>query len=202
MTVKLADIAGQVTTTTGTGTITLGIPVVGFVSFAQAGLVSGDQFYYVINTDLIDGIPQKREVGKGTFTVNEGVVTLSRDQVVRSTEDDNSRVHLNGDSQVYATVVADFFSPRYYDLAVATANWVRETETDPWIATKTLNGIFDFDRPIVDLNLSQVTDRLLISDIQREWAKVYRVEASADNTLKFYAYSLPITDFELQIGVV
>jgi hypothetical protein len=65
-----ADRARMLTPTTGTGTITLGLPVVAFQSFAAAGIVDADEVEYLIE----DGIGW--EIGLGRYAA--AGPTLSR----------------------------------------------------------------------------------------------------------------------------
>jgi len=79
-----------------------------------------------------------------------------------------------------------------------TSDW---TGSGPYIATKTVTGLLSTDTPIVDIDLSGAT-YADVPDIVAEWATVYRVEASAANTLKVYATAEPTKSFSLQIKVV
>ena len=76
MTFVVADRVRQVTTTTGTGTITLSGSLTGFQTFSVIG--DGNTTYYtIVNVD--DG---SWEVGLGTYTASG--TTLSRDEVLSS----------------------------------------------------------------------------------------------------------------------
>lgn len=79
-----------------------------------------------------------------------------------------------------------------------TTDW---TGSDPYVATKTVSGILSTDVPIVDIDLSSVTFAN-VADTQTDWALVYRVEASADDEIKFYATEEPTEDLDVQIQVV
>ena len=88
------------TSTTGTGTITLGSASDGFQSFADAGVANGDIIRYVIE----DG--NNFEIGSGTYTSSG--TTLSR-TVVESSESDNSAITLSGSAVVFSTIAAQDF---------------------------------------------------------------------------------------------
>jgi hypothetical protein len=93
---KLYNLARMTTATTGTGTITLGVAVSGYLTFANAGVQSGDVLFYGIN----DGAAS--EVGWGTYTASG--TTLSRN-VIKSTNS-NAAINLDGSAQVYVTALA------------------------------------------------------------------------------------------------
>jgi len=83
----------------------------------------------------------------------------------------------------------------------ASSDWTQATGSDPYIATMTVTGVLSTDTPVVDINLSSVT-YADVPDVQGDWALVYRVEASADNEVKFYATAEPVEDLTVQIQVV
>ena len=70
MTAKNSDIARMTTGTTGTGTITLGTNVPGYLTFTQANIADGQK----INYSIEDGT--NRETGWGIFTLSG--LTLTR----------------------------------------------------------------------------------------------------------------------------
>ena len=82
------------TTTTGTGTITLGSAADGYQSFSDAGLADGDLIKYTIE-DANGGW----EVGTGYVNITNG--TMSRDPHASSSS--GSNITLSGDAVVYAT---------------------------------------------------------------------------------------------------
>lgn len=98
---KLYNLARVATSTTGTGTITLGSAVSGFLSFAGAGVQNGDTVSYGIK----DGTSS--EVGTGVYTSSG--TTLTRN-VVKSTNSDNA-INLSGSAEVFITPLAgDFYN--------------------------------------------------------------------------------------------
>lgn len=94
---KLYNRAKMTTATTGTGTLTLGSAVTGFLSFADAGASDADVISYVI----ADGASW--EVGYGTYTASG--TTLSR--TVRKSSNSNSAISLSGSATVAITPHAE-----------------------------------------------------------------------------------------------
>ncbi|MGE0629650.1 MAG: hypothetical protein AB7O43_17715 [Hyphomicrobiaceae bacterium] len=114
------NLARMTTATTGTGTITLGSAVAGFLSFAAAGVQDGDTVYYGIK----DGTAS--EVGLGTYA--SSATTLARTNVLKSTNSD-AAINLSGTAEVYITAVAE-------SLVGRRAIWVPATAMVP----RTTNG--------------------------------------------------------------
>ena len=101
---KLFNLARMTTATTGTGTMTLGAAVPGYLTFAQAGVANGDVVDYAVK----DG--NNSEIGTGTYTAAGTTLTRS---VTKSTNS-NSVINLSGIAEV-------FISPRAETLADATS---------------------------------------------------------------------------------
>src|ERR1700676_328487 len=93
---KLYNLARMTSATTGTGTLTLGAAVAGYLTFSGAGVADGDVVLYGIK----DG--SSSEVGWGTYTASG--TTLSRN-VYKSTNS-NALISCSGSQEVYITALA------------------------------------------------------------------------------------------------
>lgn len=98
---RLFNLARMTTATTGTGTLTLGSAVSGYLSFSGAGVSNGD----VVSYGIIDG--SNSEVGTGTYTSSG--TTLSR-TVIASTNS-GSAISLSGSAEVFITALANNILP-------------------------------------------------------------------------------------------
>lgn len=94
---SLFNLGRMTTATTGTGTITLGSAVAGFLSFADAGVTDGATVTYAIK----DG--SNREIGRGTYTASGTTLTRT---VLQSTNSD-SAINLSGSAEVITTAAAE-----------------------------------------------------------------------------------------------
>ena len=94
--VVLVNRAKMSTSTTGTGTLTLGSAVAGYQTFADAGVSDGDVVRYVIE----DG--DNWEIGTGTYTASG--TTLSR--TVVDSNNSNNAINLSGDAEVFVSATA------------------------------------------------------------------------------------------------
>jgi hypothetical protein len=93
------DRVKQITTTTGTGTVTLSGTVAGFQSFSVIG--NGNTTYYAI----VDPINGTWEVGLGTYTASG--TTLSRDTVLESSSGGAKVDFAAGTKDVFVTYPAE-----------------------------------------------------------------------------------------------
>lgn len=98
---KFYNLAFMTTATTGTGTITLGSAMPGFLTFAQAGVQNGDVVGYAIT----DG--SSSEIGTGTYTASGTTLTRT---VLKSTNSD-SAINLSGGAKVLITASAADVAP-------------------------------------------------------------------------------------------
>lgn len=102
--VKLVNRAKMSTSTTGTGTITLGTAEDKYQSFADAGVTDGDVVAYVIE----DG--DNWEIGRGVYT-SVGT-TLSRSPL--ETNNGGSAITLSGDAKVFISGTVNEIYPYTY----------------------------------------------------------------------------------------
>ena len=127
MPLVLKDRVKEASTTTGTGTLTLGGAATGFQSFAVIG--NGNTTYYAI----VDPAASAWEVGVGTYTSSG--TTLSRDTVLESS---------NGGAKVdFAAGTKDVFCTYPAEQAVTLDDiqtLTNKTLTSPTITGGTING--------------------------------------------------------------
>ena len=90
---KLYNLARVSTATAGTGTITLGAAVSGYLTFALAGVTNGQ----VVSYGIKDGA--NSEVGTGTYTADGTILTRT---VTKSTNAD-AAISLSGTAEVFIT---------------------------------------------------------------------------------------------------
>jgi hypothetical protein len=94
---RLLNLVRVTTPTTGTGTLTLGGAVPGFLTFAQAGAQDADVLAYAIR----DG--NNSEIGYGTYTASG--TTLTR--TVRKSTNGDAAINLSGNAEVVITPSAE-----------------------------------------------------------------------------------------------
>tara|TARA_S200002703_G_scaffold145851_1_gene140452 strand:+ start:486 stop:947 length:462 start_codon:yes stop_codon:yes gene_type:complete len=97
----LVNRAKVATSTTGTGTITLGSAEDGYQTFADAGVSNADVVRYIIE----DG--SNFEIGTGTYTSSG--TTLSR--TVSESSNSNNAINLSGSATVFIGATAQDLSP-------------------------------------------------------------------------------------------
>lgn len=123
--VTLVNRAKMSTSTTGTGTITLGSAETGYQSFADAGVANGDVIRYVIE----DG--DAWEIGSGTYTATGTTLTRTVDESSNS----DAALNLTGSAVVFITAAAeDVVTP------TSTNTLTNKTLTTPAISTPTITG--------------------------------------------------------------
>ena len=97
MALVLADRVKVVTTTTGSGAITLGATATGYQAFSAIG--NGNTTYYTIAGT------SEWEVGIGTYT--SSTLSLSRDTVLSSSNGGNKVTFSAGNKDVFITLPAE-----------------------------------------------------------------------------------------------
>lgn len=120
---KLFNLARMTTATTGTGTITLGSAVSGYLTFALAGVANGDVVSYAIK----DG--NNSEIGTGTYTSSGTTLTRT---VTKSTNA-NAAINLSGTAEVFITPRAEDI----FNTADPLTNAQVATQSDQETATST-----------------------------------------------------------------
>ena len=94
------------TSTTGTGTITLGAAVTGYQTFASGGVANGNIVSYVIE-DSNGNV----EFGTGTYTSTGTTLSRTVTQSVISGTWGTSLITLSGTASVFITALADDIMP-------------------------------------------------------------------------------------------
>lgn len=130
--VVLVNRAKMSTSTTGTGTITLGSAEDGYQTFADAGVTDGDVVRYVIE----DG--NDWEIGTGTYTASG--TTLSRTVIESSNSD--AALNLSGAASVFVSATSEDFAL----LDVATLGTSEASKA----VTADANGVVIFSDGVVE----------------------------------------------------
>ena len=99
MALVLNDRVKETTTTTGTGTLTLGGAVTGFETFA-AGIGNSNTTYYAVT------LPGTSEFEVGLGTLNSDSSTLARTTVISSSNSDNAVNFSSGTKTIFCTIPA------------------------------------------------------------------------------------------------
>ncbi len=118
---KLYNLARMTTSTTGTGTITLGSAVSGYLTFAGAGVANGETVTYAIK----DGA--NSEIGEGVYTTSGTTLTRT---VIKSTNSDTA-INLSGAAEVFITASHRHFFDQgtaiLFQQTSAPTGWTKQT---------------------------------------------------------------------------
>lgn len=178
---SLYNLAKMSTATTGTGTITLGSAVSGFLTFAQAGAQSGDTVTYAIE----DGA--NREIGRGVYTTAGTTLTRS---VLKSTNSNNP-INLSGTATVFITAAAEDFSSIPTNLLASDNTWTGQntfaqgslTASKPFTWTQTWNNAaVDFTAALMNVTNTASGGGSLLLDLQVGGAS--RAQISRDGYIR------------------
>ena len=134
----MATLANRVrvkTATTGTGTITLGAAVSGYLDFAGAGVANGAEVSYGVEDDFTNGIPAAFEAGRGTYDSSAG--TLTRGPLRSSNSD--AAISLSGSAEVFITPLKEDFDA-FCDLTSPQTLAGPKTLTSPIISSPALSA--------------------------------------------------------------
>jgi hypothetical protein len=138
---RLYNLARVLSATAGTGTITLGAAVSGFLTFAGAGVQDGEVVYYGIRDS------GHSEVGYGTYTASGTTLTRT---VLKSTNSD-AAIDLSGSAEVFITGPAQAWSVGRQTIWVPASAMIAAITSGPASAslesaTNDVNyRVFDFD---------------------------------------------------------
>ena len=201
---KLYNLARVETTTTGSGTMTLGDAVTGCLTFANAGVQDGD----VVSYSIIDS--NSSEVGRGTYT--ESGTTLARTTVLASTNS-GSVISLSGNAQVAIVMLAqDTLYSDYIRIEDQKAQY-----TSGGTFTASAWQTRDLNTEVTDtgshasvssnqISLSAGTYRCLIvcpcMQVDANQSRLYNISGSSVLILGSNAYSSSTNPFALSISII
>jgi len=152
---------------------------------------------YVTTTDLADSIS-----GIG----GDGLVFDNILKVYDLDYANNTEVLAGSSTTKVLTPATLAIKTKFFDISVETNDWTLQT-TGTWdgvyIATVTQNvtGLLNSDVPIIDLDLSSA-NATNFSELQDEYAKIFKVESSANDELKLYAAEQPQLTLNIAVQVV
>jgi len=154
MPIKLLNRAKMETSTTGTGTITLGSVISGYQSFTAAGAATGDQIRYVIEEGAY------WEIGIGTYNATGPTLTRTPQESSSS----GSAISLTGTASVFASATADDLKPQTYTSTLFTATQGQTTFTvnyDPDQVQVFMNGVLLISNANTDVTATSGTQVVL-----------------------------------------
>lgn len=167
--VTLVNRAKMSTSTTGTGTITLGSAEDGYQSFADAGVSDGDVVRYVIEED------NNWEIGTGTYTSSG--TTLTRNVIESSNAD--AAITLTGAAVVFVSATVEDFT----NFQIGTTSSITETA----IASYATASFVGLEVTVVADNATErtITKLLIVHDGTTAVATQYG-EVNTDTALATY----------------
>jgi hypothetical protein len=168
------------------------VPNDGTLTLATSGIATGDQTFTAdqsTNATFTVDVP-------GTDLGSSG--TGGTRTITSSTGDDTSITYTKSDIGLGNVDDVKQAVVEYYTTTIATGNW---SGTDPVTAVKTVSGVLSTDKPLIDIDLSAVTFAD-VEDKQTEYAKLYRVSATDDDEITFYALEAPTESLDILIKVV
>lgn len=127
MAFKICDRVKESTTTTGTGTITLGGAISGFRSFSTAGVANGDTFAYT----LLDANGTGWETAIGTYNTGG---TISRTTVLNSSNSGSAINLSSGTHTIFISAVEKYLYRAYAPILVDKGNSGTSTQTCDYTA--------------------------------------------------------------------
>ena len=149
----------------------------------------------------------------GTLTIAGGTAltgsgTFSADQSTNETITINADIATQQEAEA-GTATDKLMTPektkqhvdnriKYLTTTIATTDW---SGSEPATAVKTVSGLLNTDKPLIDIDLSSVTFANVEAK-QTEYAKIFRVAATDTNEITFFALEAPTEELVIQIKVV